>query len=138
MGQPLNLDPRVGLAGLNITSYEGTAGNDRLTGSTGNDYIECGAGNDVLRGDKGDNFLQGGAGRDIFALTRGGTQTIADFENGTDLIGLPAGLGFNKLSIVQGTELNANDTLIKRQGATLAVLSGVQASSLSANNFISI
>ncbi|MBW4580229.1 MAG: esterase-like activity of phytase family protein [Tildeniella nuda ZEHNDER 1965/U140] len=136
--QPLNLDPRVGLAGLNIQTYEGTDGDDRLRGDQLDDYLDAGAGNDFLRGGGGNNVLKGGEGADTFALTRGGTQTIADFENGTDTIGLPAGLGFNRLSIVQGTELNANDTLIKRQGATLAVLSGVQASSLSASNFISI
>jgi glycerophosphoryl diester phosphodiesterase len=138
LGQPLNLDPRVGLAGLNVKSYEGTEGNDRLPGTQGNDYIDGGAGNDFLKGGKGNNFLKGGEGRDLFALAKGGTQTIADFENGTDLIALPAGLGFNKLSIVQGTALNANDTLIQRQGKTLAVLSGVQASTITANNFISI
>ncbi len=138
LGQPLNLDPRVGLAGLNVQSFEGTEGNDRLRGTQGSDYIEGGAGNDFLSGGQDNNFLFGGAGRDIFALARGGTQTIADFENGTDLIALPAGLGFNRLSILQGTALNANDTLIQRQGTTLAVLSGVQASTITANNFISI
>ncbi len=136
--QPLNLDPRVGLAGLNITSYEGTDCNDRLIGTDGNDYIDGGPGNDLLKGGKGNNFLRGGEGRDIFVLAQGGTQAIADFENGTDLIGLPAGLGFNKLSILQGTELNANSTLIQRQGATLAVLFGVQASSINSSNFIPI
>ncbi|MBD2037571.1 esterase-like activity of phytase family protein [Leptolyngbya sp. FACHB-321] len=136
--QPLKLDPRMGVAGLNVRSYEGTEENDRLRGTKRNDYIEGGAGNDFLSGVKGNNFLVGGEGRDLFVLAKGGTQTIADFENGTDLIALPAGLGFNRLSILQGTELNANDTLIKRQGATLAVLSDVQANSLTASNFISI
>jgi glycerophosphoryl diester phosphodiesterase len=136
--QPLKLDPRVGLAGLNIQTYKGTDGNDRLRGDQLDDYIEAGAGDDFLRGGKGNNFLIGGEGADTFALTRGGTQTIADFENGTDTIGLPAGLGLNRLSIVQGTGLNANDTLIQRQGNTLAVLSGIQASTITANNFISI
>ncbi|XGV98467.1 MAG: glycerophosphodiester phosphodiesterase family protein [Leptolyngbya sp. BL-A-14] len=138
LGEPLDVDPRVGLAGLNIKSYEGTEGNDRLRGTKGNDYIDGGTGNDFLSGGKGNNFLKGGEGRDIFALAKNGTQTIIDFEEGTDLIALPAGLGFNKLSIVQGTELNANDTLIQRQGKTLAVLSGIQANTLTANNFISI
>jgi glycerophosphoryl diester phosphodiesterase len=138
LGQPLNLDPRVGLAGLNVQSYEGTEGNDRLRGDQLDDYIDGGAGDDFLRGGKGNNFLKGGEGSDTFVLTKGGTQTIADFENGTDLIALPAGLGFNKLSIVQGTELNANATLIQRQGKTLAVLSGIEANTITANNFISI
>ncbi|MGV0028789.1 glycerophosphodiester phosphodiesterase family protein [Phormidesmis priestleyi] len=137
---PLNLDPRVGIAGLNIKSFEGTDDNDRLLGLHGNDYLEGGAGNDFLRGGKGDNFLLGGEGRDIFVLAKGGKQTIADFEGGSDLIALPAGLGLNKLSLVQGTELNTNNTLIKRQGqgATLAVLLGVQSSTLTAGDFITI
>ncbi|MBW4473523.1 MAG: esterase-like activity of phytase family protein [Stenomitos rutilans HA7619-LM2] len=138
LGQPLNLDPRVGLAGLNIQIYEGTDGDDRLRGTQADDYIDGGAGDDFLRGGRGNNFLKGGEGADTFVLTRGGTQTIADFENGTDLIALPAGLGFNRLSIVQGTALNTNDTLIQRQGNTLAVLSGIQASTITANNFISL
>ncbi|HEY9894250.1 MAG TPA: esterase-like activity of phytase family protein, partial [Candidatus Sericytochromatia bacterium] len=116
----------------------GGAGNDFLDGGAGRDMVDGGAGNDWLRGGAGENVLRGGAGYDTFVLTEGGTQTIADFEDGVDLISLPAGLGFNRLSLLQGTELNANDTLIKRQGATLAVLSGVQASSLTTYDFISI
>jgi glycerophosphoryl diester phosphodiesterase len=124
-----------GLAGSNDV-INGQGGNDRIRGLSGDDWLRGGAGNDWLKGGIGENVLQG-AGRDTFVLTQGSTQTIADFETGTDLIALPAGLGFNRLSLLQGTELNANDTLIKRQGATLAILSGVQASSLTAYDFIS-
>jgi glycerophosphoryl diester phosphodiesterase len=124
-----------GLAGSNDV-INGQGGNDRIRGLSGDDWLRGGAGNDWLKGGIGENVLQG-AGRDTFVLTQGSTQTIADFETGTDLIALPAGLGFNRLSLLQGTELNANNTLIKRQGATLAILSGVQASSLTAYDFIS-
>ena len=116
----------------------GGLGNDFLSGDAGHDILDGGAGNDWLDGGTGENFLRGGAGRDIFVLAQGGTQTIADFQDGSDLIALPAGLGFNRLSFVQGTELNTNNTLIKQQGATLAVLSGIQSSTLSAGNFITI
>ncbi len=43
--------------------------------------------------------MTGGCGSDVFVLAAGeGTDTMADFKKGTDLIGLSGGLSFDKLS----------------------------------------
>jgi glycerophosphoryl diester phosphodiesterase len=128
-------DDRIyGLGGDDL--LRGGDGNDFLSGGNGDDDLRGDAGNDFLQGGNGDNLLRGGAGRDIFALDKKGKATIADFENGIDLIGLP--FSFNSLSIVQGRGQNSNNTLLRQQSVTLAVLSDVQASSLTASDFISV
>lgn len=126
----------------------GLGGNDLLRGGLGNDYLSGGQGDDILiggedndwlSGGKGNNFLSGASGRDVFALKKGtGTDTIADFEVGVDLIALPAGLGFNRLSILQGIGDRANDTLISLTSDQnpIAVLNGVKANTITSSSFI--
>jgi Ca2+-binding RTX toxin-like protein len=67
-----------GQSGLTIT---GTAGNDTLTGKDGGDILTGGGGADILTG---------GLGADIFTYTATsqGGDTIKDFTNGDDLIGI--------------------------------------------------
>jgi len=126
-----------GLSGDDV--LRGGIGLDNLNGGRGNDFLDGGADNDFLNGGLGDDILQGGSGNDIFALSvNSGTDTILDFEDGADLLALPAGLGFNKLSILQGSGSLVNDTLIQHQSKTLAILSGVQATSINASNFINV
>jgi Ca2+-binding RTX toxin-like protein len=83
----------------------GEAGNDVLYGGDGNDYIEGGDGNDVIWGDLGNDQIIAGAGNDFAVLGSGddffrmgagndrlrfdydnGRDTIADFNNGNDVI----------------------------------------------------
>ncbi|QEY62028.1 heme peroxidase [Metapseudomonas lalkuanensis] len=71
----------------------GTAGNDRLISSIGDDTLHGDAGNDRLEGGDGNDFLFGGAGDDIIT-DRGGDDNIQGGEgndvlhsgNGVDLI----------------------------------------------------
>lgn len=110
----------------------GGAGNDRIGGKTGNDTLYGDEGDDTIWGDDGDDLIFGGAGNDTligdnfsqgtgadtFVLAAGeGTDTILDFEVGTDFIGLAGGLTQAQLSF----EGNA----IKLGNETLAVLEGV-------------
>jgi Ca2+-binding RTX toxin-like protein len=71
--------------------YGGTGG-DYLDGSNGSDYLDGGDGNDVLKGDSGLDYFYGGAGSDYFVMDTddwyGGHDVIADFQAGTDYIGL--------------------------------------------------
>ncbi|GEM_PF-2872257 len=46
-------------------TYHALAGNDRITGSSGDDVIFGQSGRDVLRGSYGDDVLNGGGGRDV-------------------------------------------------------------------------
>ncbi|MEZ2284990.1 FG-GAP-like repeat-containing protein, partial [Microcoleus sp.] len=121
----------------------GNSGDDALFGNRGADILNGGDGNDILLGGKGDDLLTGGlgsdtltggAGNDKFLLsTNSGIDTIDDFEVGKDLLVLGSGLSFSQLAIVQNS--GATFIRIAQTGETLAALSGVSASSISAVNF---
>ena len=144
----LNSRSPGGIDGGNDTLF-GNAGDDRLGGKGGNDVLLGGRGNDQLFGDDGDDVLvggfgddtlqgddfSGGQGRDVFVLAAGeGTDTIIDFEVGTDFIGLEVNyFSFEDLSI-SGTD----DASISFQDETLAIVQGVSSNSLNALSFFSI
>ena len=140
---------------------EGDGGKDKLSGDQGNDTIFGGAGDDIIWGNKGRDLLfgnsgndiitggagcdtiTGGEGDDIFAIGRrnGGptietADNIRDFGNGNDKIRLLNGLTFNDLNIQPGTD-GRNSTVIqdKLTGEYLAVLQGVNSSSINPSNF---
>ncbi|MGF1480786.1 MAG: alkaline phosphatase [Cyanophyceae cyanobacterium] len=131
--------PQVGIGGDD--TIFGGAGDDRLGGKGGDDELFGDAGDDSLFGDDGDDLLNGGEGNDIlqgddfsggegsdtFVLAAGaGTDTIVDFEVGTDLIGLD-GLEFGDLSFSGSTiSLGEED---------LAVVQSVDVTSLGADAF---
>ena len=125
----------------------GGAGNDRIGGKGGNDKLYGDADDDIIWGDDGDDLLWGGGGNDIltgdndsggsgsdtFVLAVGdGTDTITDFEVGTDLIGLFGTLSFGQLSLRQ----EAQDAWIDFGDETLAILSGIQADALTEASFV--
>ena len=117
--------------------------NDRINGRNGNDEIWGGSGNDNI---------SGGNGNDTFVLIAGeGTDTITDFEDGRDRLGLArtsfyqwdgTNLEFNTV------DLNFSDLTIGTQGAdatvsvsltseVLAVIKGA-AGLINENDFIKI
>ncbi len=66
---------------------KGGIGNDAVHGGDGDDTLKGGKGNDVLFGGNGDDSLTGGQGEDVFFFFPDeGSDTIEDFEDGTDLI----------------------------------------------------
>lgn len=84
----------------------------------------------MLNGGNGMDTLTGGSGADTFVLRRGNEQsTITDFNLALcDKIVLGGGSGgYSALSF------SCNDILL--DGATLATISGVNTSSLTANQF---
>jgi Ca2+-binding RTX toxin-like protein len=86
-----------------------------------------------------DNLTGGILGRDRFVVAAGeGTDTITDFERGRDLIGLSGGFTFADLTISQGMGADISNTLIQVNGTneTLAILSGIQANTITAANFV--
>ncbi len=100
----------------------GDEGNDLIYGDDGNDLIRGGLGNDVLIGD---NF-SGGSGADTFVLAVGeGTDTIIDFEVGSDIIGLADGLTAEDLTVTA----SPSSTTIALGDETLAILEGVVSAS---------
>jgi hypothetical protein len=130
-------------------TLEGGLGNDFVRGGKENDLLSGNEGNDVLFGDSGADTLSGGDGDDVFAIGRvpnnafkgnsslGNADLIADFSLGTDLIGLDGGLQFQDLNISQGTGDFARDTIVRDNvtGEYLAILKGINSSSIRAANF---
>ncbi|WNN90886.1 calcium-binding protein [Gloeocapsopsis dulcis] len=125
----------------------GDEGNDTLISGTGDyasrsargDRLFGGDGDDVLFAVQGDNLLNGGAGIDQFWIAYNGlpksVNTITDFQVSTDIIGI-GGLSevrrFSDLILTQ----DGADTLINATDTNLAVLRGIQATSLDSNSFV--
>jgi glycerophosphoryl diester phosphodiesterase len=119
-----NGDDRIGGKGGNDELY-GEAGDDAIWGDDGDDLLSGGLGNDTLTGDD----FSGGTGADTFVLALGeGTDTITDFQVGVDFIALVGDLSFGDLTL-SGNEIKVGEE-------TLAVLSGVDTSTLTAASFV--
>ncbi|WP_416666619.1 hypothetical protein [Egbenema bharatensis] len=115
----------------------GNAGNDRLYGNNGQDTLRGGLGADFLNGGRGNDVLEGGRGADRFWLQpRQGIDTILDFELGIDRIVLGGRLTFDRLTLRQ----RGDNTVIRitRDNQRLAILNGIQASSLRARDFLTV
>ncbi|MEG4802837.1 FG-GAP-like repeat-containing protein [Microcoleus sp. ARI1-B5] len=118
-------------------SLIGGEGNDSLYGGKGNDIQLGGDGDDFLSGENGDDSLIGGLGGDRFLLsTNSGIDTIADFEDGKDLLTLANGITFSQLAIAE----SSGATLIRlaATGEILASLTGVSSSLIGVADFSSI
>jgi hypothetical protein len=105
---------------------------DILRGGQGNDFVSGDRGNDILYGDRGNDILYGGGDRDIFVLSGADADTIADFEDGIDAIGL-VGRSFADLSLTAtggGTTIADN-----RTGTPLALVLGISPDALTAADF---
>ncbi len=130
---------------LGDDEFEATDAKDyRISGGAGNDTFYLGTNGKALGGDGNDKFyvgtgggnlLSGGAGVDQFWIANGdipaAVNTILDFQIGTDVIGIQ-GIGANATNIVL-TQVGS-DASIGFSGQTLALLKGIQASSLTPSN----
>ena len=126
------------------------AGDDYLDGGNGNDVLNGGTGNDTLLGGNGNDTLTGGAGNDILTGDKGAdyfvlavcacTDTVTDFKDNEDKLGLSGGLTFEQLRIAQGTGGNAKNTLIQLNSSDelLAILNNVQADVITSKDFLMV
>ncbi|MEL7054503.1 MAG: hypothetical protein AAGM45_22360, partial [Cyanobacteria bacterium J06588_5] len=88
--------------------------------------LRGGLGNDTLFGDD-----RRSSGVDTFVLAAGeGTDTIMDFELSKDLIGLAGDITFGQLSL-SGEQISLDDEV-------LAIVSGLDTSTLTATNFVNV
>ena len=137
-------DRAFGGAGDDVFEATDGKGNNRMSGGAGDDTFYLGRDDRALGGDGndrffagtgGENLLSGGAGVDQFWIVNGdiptAANTILDFQIGTDVIGI-SGIGATAATLVL-TQVGA-DTSIGFGGQSLAVLKGVQASSLTPSN----
>jgi Ca2+-binding RTX toxin-like protein len=120
---------------------DGGEGNDTLHGGKDDDTLIGGIGNDWLFGDLGNDSLVGGDGQDIFVLEIGrGSDAIADLTKNTDKIGLAGALTFDQLTILGNNQIsnqvNIQHTLIKVGDELLASLYNIDASQITADDFI--
>jgi len=118
-------------------TLSGGGGNDSLNGGGGNDQIFGGAGNDFLAGNQDNDLLTGGLGNDIFATALGlGSDTIQDFQDGFDKIGLGGGLLFTQLGISQ---LGANTLIRNTSNAELLfTLQNVSSALITSADFVTV
>lgn len=113
----------------------GGHGTDNLKGNQGRDLLQGNGERDFLRGGKGEDFLFGNEESDVFILQPGkGTDVIADFEDGIDRLGLFPDLSFDELEISQVGE----NTAIGSGDEVFALLSGIDANSIAANDFAEV
>ena len=122
----------------------GNRGHNQLDGLGGNDTLLGGAGADVLQGGTGADRLVGGAGADVFAFGAGdggaglaAADMLYDFADGIDRIALTGGLSFADLTISQGTDAAAGNTIVRtNSGEYLAVLLNTTPNSVTALDFL--
>ena len=104
----------LGIAGVRMATINGTAGNDTLSGTPGNenDTINGGDGNDLfLAGSSGGNdVINGGGGRDSIEFkTRATSAIVVDFVAGTITGGSSGTITFTSIERVLTGDFN--DTL---------------------------
>jgi Ca2+-binding RTX toxin-like protein len=104
----LGVGTDIGIGGFGTDTIRGQGGADLLTGNQQNDTLIGGAGNDTLSGGENDDSLTGGGGRDVFDFRNGdGTDTIADFEIGRDLINISQGPSDTSTLVITDTAAGA-------------------------------
>ena len=115
----------------------GNRGDDLLSGGAGRDTLEGGVGDDILMGVTGRDTLKGGAGNDIFVFGNGdGRDTIVDYQDGQDRIGLVEGeLIFDDLKFNQRGALTFIS--VSATGERLATVRSPK-SALTADDFVMI
>ena len=112
--------------------FFGAAGDDTIFGAAGDDTLIGGDGDDVLYGQGGNDELIGSAGADTFVLQKApGTDTIVEFT-AQDFIGLLGSLTYGDLSF------SGNDIILNSTSQVLATLTGVDATTLDASQFVSV
>ncbi|MBE9043159.1 choice-of-anchor I family protein [Pleurocapsales cyanobacterium LEGE 10410] len=111
-------------------------GDSESNAGEGNEDAMTGAVNQIFATSDEDDLISGSEGIDQFWIADSeypeSAKTITNFSSGEDLIGIAGfGIGFEDLSLVQ----QEYDTLIGAGDQELAILKGVDSTSLSADNF---
>ncbi len=122
------------IGGGGTDNVTGNDADNMLFGGAGDDRLDGGAGDDILIGGIGADTLTGGGGSDTFRYTSGtfGADTIADFEDGSDVIDLGGtGLQFTDLAISN----RALDKIIDAGSGNTITLTGQAGAVIDATDF---
>ncbi len=124
------LDASQGLGGNKL--FGGTGDDELFAGI--NDLLSGDAGNDILDAGVGGNTLTGGTGRDRFILADTtlptSVNTITDFKAGSDTLELVNIASINSDITRLTATIQGGDTLLKLGNVDIALLKGIQASSI--------
>jgi serralysin len=110
-----NFNPIRGSAGND--TINDTEGNDLLLGDAGDDTLNANIGNDILAGDTGVDTLTGGAGQDYFAFVDDPFSGGAPTQTGGFVVGRPQGQGIqflNKPDIVTDYRVGEDQLLFSK------------------------
>ena len=124
---PTGLSPAKGwVSEVGVLNLIGGSKGDMLTGDGSANRLTGNKGNDVLAGLGGDDILRGSAGSDIFVFgADGGTDTVADYQDGIDLLRISDHTGgFKSLDISKA----GGDATIVYDGGTIVLDGGASAS----------
>jgi glycerophosphoryl diester phosphodiesterase len=125
LDKPLNLDPRVGLAGLNAPaqSISGTSGDDTLFGTSADELFDAGEGNNTIYAGEGANFILAGNGNDT-AYT-GSANDVINLGGGNNTA--YAGEGKNRVTTDAGNDtvyLGAADDFVNAGDGNNTIYAG--------------
>jgi len=111
---------------------------DNLYGGAGNDILYASAGDNTLDGGTGADTIYSGTGSDVIVIRSGDggssisdADTLADFSDGVDAIGLDSSLGFSDLTIAA----SGSDTIISAGSEYLMKLLSFSSSNLTYLDF---
>lgn len=115
----------------------GGNGDDTVLGDGGFDRLFGGSGDDTLNGGAGIDRLTGGSGDDVFVFEVGSDRGfVRDFEQGEDLIDV-SDYGFDSFAAFEARiEQGIFGARLKLAETDVAVLVGVEASDLTAGDFV--
>jgi len=121
-------------------SLIGNAGNDTLIGGNGTDFLVGSAGNDLLDGDNGSDTLRGGLGNDTLIGGLGADVFVFAALEGTDTI-TDFSLSNDQIGLTGGLtfgQLSFSGNQILMGSDVLTVLTGVNTNTLTASNFLAV
>ena len=112
--------------------------NDTLYGEAGDDVLVGSYGDDTLDGGTGADTIYSGGGSDTIVLrvgdggsTLAAADTITDFTDGSDVLGMDNGMQYTDLTIAQ----SGSNTVISVGSEYLMILTGIDVSALSEADF---
>ncbi|MEL6318611.1 MAG: Ig-like domain-containing protein, partial [Pseudomonadota bacterium] len=119
-----------------VDTLQGQAGADTLLGGSGDDILRGGSEGDRLDGGSGDDEMTGGGGVDVFVFRAGsGADLVTDYTAGVDL--LEVGDYFaSKAAALAAVSQSGADAVLTLDGTHQATLAGVQAASLTEDDFV--